>query len=106
MLKHMKGNLPDRVSVYKETLDNWCPSYILSTKNYPNNGPLLVKVSWIKLPFYKEKQLWRVCIWGGDDLGMEIDFEEESSSLDIFIKVISEPTISFDCLKRLGFVYA
>lgn len=94
-----------RIEVYKETFDDWCPSYIRSTANYPNDGPKLVQISFMVLPFSDPKQ-WRVCAWGGDDLGMERDFDTYTAALHIFMKIVSENNISKKFLEDEGFVYA
>jgi hypothetical protein len=90
-------------SCYKETDDDWAPSYILSTKNYPNRGPKLVKISFSQL---STKQ-WRVCVWGGDDLGMEKDFpeSEKDEACDLFTHLISLDKVNIQGLLGLKFEY-
>ncbi len=59
---------PQRSVVHRPTSDDWCP-------NLPDGT---VKVSFIEL----FDGCWRVCVWGGDDTGMERDFppaERESA---------------------------
>lgn len=93
-----------RFRCYKETTDDWCPSYIRSTANYPNEGPKLVEVSLLEL----HTGQFRVCVWGGDDLGMEKDFpaDQQSQALNQFLTLLMWPNVNRDDLTTEGFVYA
>jgi L-rhamnose isomerase len=48
--------------------------------------------------------MWRVCVWGEDDFGMEIDLYARNQAKNIFEKIEDYTTIAQ--LKALGFVRA
>jgi hypothetical protein len=90
---------------FKTTNDDWYP-------NYPDN---LVRVSLIlrrkKSSEYKlfGQTLFRVCVWGDDDFGMEKDFKSGNEQLDIdqakelYQLLVNQKVINKDYLKQLGF---
>ena len=56
------------ISVYKETLDEWYPSFQIRNRHIdPEQETKLVNVSFIHLITGQ----WRVCVWGADDYGLE-----------------------------------
>jgi len=86
----------------KPTRDNWCP-------NFPNNQ---VSVSiYLNMGATDDKDdegigIWhRVCVWGSDDCGMEIDFTEhqEEDALNVYAKVMNLDFVDFAHVKSLGF---
>lgn len=86
----------NRCEVYKETTDDWCP-------NFHGN---LVEVTFhgnITRP-KQDIPVYRVSVWGNDDLGMEFDTEDEKTALTIFMQVIGLKYVTFVDLKQLGFV--
>lgn len=92
-----------RVDVFKKTNDEWYPAFEMG-------GEKLVEVSFIQLtPWLPvEERLWRVCVWGNDDCGMERDFapNEETHAWTIFLNVIGEEYVDMKFLLSLGFVSA
>lgn len=94
-----------RLSCYKRTLDDWAPSYRLA---YPHElTPIedlpperrLVEVNLSKL----SNNLTRVSVWGGDDTGMELDFDGEFEARAVWLTVLSLDNVSKSELTRLGF---
>lgn len=85
-----------RKSRMVETTDQWYP-------NYEGNK---VKVSLVPLLNHDtgEAQEWRVCVWGNDDFGMEIDVATFAEA-DAIYDGIKAP-ITQSALSRLGFVRA
>lgn len=86
------------VSVFKETEDNWYPSFeIKGDARYK----YLVEVSYLEL----SDGMWRVCVWGQDDMGMERDFEpyERMKAWEVFISIIEQHYVSYNFIKDLGF---
>jgi hypothetical protein len=79
-----------------KTTDNWCP-------NFPNDE---VEVTLMKLK--EDKPTYRICVWGEDDLGMEIDVQtnDPSKLIKMYDKLIAQPFITMTHLKSLGFVSA
>ncbi len=92
-----------RVDVFKKTNDDWYPAFEMG-------GEKLVEVSFIQLTPWlpAEERVWRVCVWGNDDCGMERDFSpnEENLAWSIFINVIGEEYVDMKFLLSLGFVSA
>lgn len=97
-------HIPERKSVMMPTLDQWYPNHKL--ENHPSGLTEGVEVSFIELiPFRKYPRLWRVCVWGNDDLGMERDFESRSDALAMFNMVTSWETVDKYQLLENNFVY-
>lgn len=46
--------------------------------------------------------MWRVSVWGEDDLGMDIDFQEKDDANEIYNKICSMNDVTFERLKKLG----
>lgn len=93
-----------RITVYKETHDDWHPSYTvhgwddlkLVTVSFTQTGPN---------PDVGDGE-WRVCVWGEDDCGMERDYSDKSLALAMFNKVIQWEFVDMSDLKKHGFVSA
>lgn len=88
-----------RTRVFKRTDDNWHPSYKLDGWYRGIERTLLVEVS--LLPISNGKT--RVCVWGGDDCGMERDFDTEAEAISIFMSVIALDTVNMEDLTLFGF---
>ena len=87
-------------SFFKKTSDDWYPCYKIEKDARHSEG--LVEVIFTKLI----DGMYRVCIWGADDFGMERDFKEEYDAWNIFLLVIKLEDVTFNKLKELGFYYA
>jgi hypothetical protein len=89
------------IDVFKRTEDNWCG-------NYAEDDLDLVNVSFGHTgPDPKNGNgQYRVCTWGTDDCGMEMDFTDETKALNTFYVVIGLEFVNFQNLKELGFVSA
>lgn len=92
-------------TVFKLTDDDWYPSYYLGNY-YCGQAPgdvLLVEVSFLQLM----DGCFRVCVWGNDDLGMELDFMpyEHPEAEQMFHQVIALDRVNKQTLTDLGFVY-
>jgi hypothetical protein len=90
------------ISVFKETNDDWCGNYRIVGDMRVSD---LVHVSFLELS-WDAASLWRVCVWGNDDLGLELDFSSRNEAFDTFLKVISWPYVSQKSLRDIGFVGA
>lgn len=95
-----------QVRVFKLTDDDWYPSHFLGDY-YRGQAPgnvKLVEVSFIELM----DGCFRVCVWGNDDLGMELDFMsyEHAEAEHMFHTVIAQDRVNKDKLEEWGFVYA
>lgn len=82
-----------RIECYKYTNDeSWHPSY-------PGNK---VKVSLLSLTNGKT----RVCVWGNDDFGMEIDSERQGTAKSIYYEVCMMEFVTKEALEMIGFKIA
>jgi hypothetical protein len=43
---------------------------------------------------------WRVCVWGGDDFGMEIDLKSRHEAKQIFSRIVNLTTMAE--MRRMG----
>lgn len=59
--------------------------YIATTEQWYPTSNGMVKVSLLEL----SNRLWRVCVWGGDDFGLEKDFPhtERQAAKKLFHKI-------------------
>ena len=101
-----------RVDVFVETHEDWYPSYALNGwhKGKKPGDTKLLEVSFLgnicsdpdKPPVY------RTCVWGADDFGMEFDTPDHDSAYRMFVEVIGLPPAKMtrSTLKNLGFVSA
>lgn len=95
-----------RREFYKEVSDDWYPNWKITTENYPEkfHGDV-VKVS--VFPLQSSTNLWRICVWGADDMGMELDSENRNVVEAFYILIANqEGPISAEWLSSLGFVRA
>ena len=96
------GRKPINLSVFKQTKDDWYPSFkIAGDVRYSD----LVSVSYIELFPSGE---WRVCVWGQDDMGVELDFppHKRIEAWDVFISIIEKEYVEISFLESLGFYSA
>lgn len=93
-----------RINVYKETDDDWYGNYRVEGDDRVSN---LVCVSFTQTgPNPPINGDWRVCVWGNDDFGMERDFEDEATALNIFYQVVGWPKVNQILLRDMGFISA
>lgn len=102
MTKH--SYTPERKTTMMPTLDDWYPNHKL--ENHPSGLVEGVQVSFIELmPFRNNPKLWRVCVWGNDDLGMERDYADRQEALAMYNLVTSWETVDKYTLTEQGFEY-
>lgn len=85
------------ITAYKLTKENWFPSY-----DAPDDQAYLLKVSLMAL----SDGLFRVCVWGADDYGMEKDQESLKKAIVLYINLMLLPYIKRNDLVEMGFVTA
>lgn len=96
-----------RVDVFKRTSDDWYPSYTLNQYNSGVDHQKLVEVSFTQTgPIPPTIGDWRVCVWGGDDCGMERDFTDKKTAWECFLDVISLDDVTMNSLTERHFVRA
>lgn len=88
------------VLVFKRTKDNWHPPYQTINEN------LVAVKLWTTDPKPPEEGLFRVCVWGAVDFGMEKDFNDETEARNCYLELLSMDTVDIEPLKDLGFCYA
>lgn len=97
-----------RVEVFKITSDDWYPSYHLDSWHQGVQKQGLVEVAFVQTGPDPKNGLgeWRVCVWGGDDCGMERDYPGttgETECWTMFLQVIGLQDVTMNKLKTLGF---
>lgn len=91
-----------QLQVFVRTTDDWYPSYTLSP-----SGERVVEVTFTQTgPRPPVDGLWRVCVWGGDDCGMERDFTDETEAWSCFLQVIGSKTVTMKLLREMQFLSA
>jgi hypothetical protein len=95
--------------VYKETSEDWYPSYRLSSwsNEIKDSDTKLVCVTFTPLlsPLADHEE-YRVHVWGSDDCGMEKDFTCEKKAWSCFLEVIGLKDVTFKELLDRQFVSA
>lgn len=97
------------VNVFKPTHDDWYGSYRLSGFYSGDSDTMLVEVTFcgnITENMPDHAPVWRTCVWGNDDCGMEYDCDNENQAWCMFLEVIGMEHVDRDVLKELGFVSA
>ena len=89
---------------YKQTLEEWAPSFRLCSPSYHaeyDNSKLLR----VNMFCYQSKRpyLYRICVWGADDMGMELDTKSKMRAMKTIKAIINEIYLSKQCLVSLGF---
>lgn len=98
----MKPKPQERITCFKLTDDDWCPSFKIQKKYEGKENVPFVEVSFIELT----NGMWRCCVWGGDDFGMEKDFSERTSAWEAYLHLVCLPKININILKTLDFIQA
>jgi len=80
----------EKQTCFVPTEEDWYPT---------ENGQL--RVSYIPLT----DGMFRVCVWGADDFGMEKDMKDKGEARLLYRKIIKKPIKRKD-LEKLGFVSA
>jgi hypothetical protein len=96
-----------RIEVLKQTSDDWYGSYHIEDWYKGKEKQMFVEVVFngdISLP--GETPIWRTCVWGNDDCGMEYDCDTEAEAFNKFLQVIGQESVTREFLSSLGFVSA
>ena len=92
-----------KIEVYKPTQDDWNGNFVIQWQG----DVKLVRVATMPLRAWKRQPpLWRVCVWGNDDFGMEVDFKTPEEAFQMFNKIIAFEFINKTELFALGFGHA
>jgi len=101
--------LSKRIEVFKLTHDDWHPAYAIDGFLRGCKRTRVVNVIYngnITQYNKKLKPVWRTCVWGGDDSGMEFDCDTEAEAWKMFQHVILLEYVDQDVLTALGYVRA
>lgn len=83
------------IELYKSTKEDWCPNYKIGYHN-------VVKVNFEVVYLDDDKITYLVCVWGLDDLGMEL-FDDDLEKMEkIFLEIVKKDYITFEFLTSLG----
>lgn len=93
----MKPN--ESIKVIKFTDDEWYSNETLLCKGKPTR---VVTASFILLT----NGLWRVCVWGNDDFGLERDYPKRMEAVLAFRRIIKMDRVNKQPLKDMGFYNA
>lgn len=97
----------NRIDVFKPTDDDWYPSYQLYDLWDEVKNQTLVRVSFLgNISPPGRMPVFRVCAWGNDDFGMELDLTEEALAFNIFLQIIGKNVVNRQDLKEFGFISA
>lgn len=103
MLTH---EIPEKQSCVKYTQDEWYGNEVLRRRE-DGKSTRIVTVSFFELRrTKKEPQLWRVCVWGNDDFGLEIDLEDRGQAMVLYRTILRWEFVNKQPLKDLGFYNA
>lgn len=90
-----------RIECFKPTSEDWYGNFkIADDARHANRR--FVHVSLMLL----NDGNWRCCVWGNDDMGMELDEPDELWARHIYNTVCQMVDVTKDALTQLGFVRA
>jgi len=93
-----------RIEVLKPTNDDWCGSHIVQDWPSPT-GPGTVEQMFVSVVFNGMigDGIWRTCVWGTDDCGVEFDCDNEAECWNKFLQVICMYYVDMEELSNIGF---
>lgn len=95
-----------QVDVFKVTQDDWYGSYHIE-EYFGVKKQMVVQVTFCgNISEENEIPVFRTCVWGSDDCGMEFDSHLEGESWNRFLQVIGLNCVNRQDLIDLGFVSA
>jgi hypothetical protein len=90
-----------RIQFFKETPDDWHPSYrVPDDVRFKDKTYVVVT---LHENFTPEGGLHRVSVWGMDDTGMDVDYENWHEAVGTFTAISMLESISMKKLTELGF---
>ena len=98
MGRRKKGRYESRVCIYKKTDDDWSCNFegnlvqLSYHKSRPEHNPVPRK--------------YAVSVWGDDDIGMYITFENKTDAIRFFERVEAMPVLNQKDLLTIGFNWA
>lgn len=98
-----------RIEVLKPTQEDWHGSYVVDGWYAGTQRQMFVGVIFNGNITAYDKSLppvWRTCVWGNDDCGMDYDCDNEAECLNVFMQVIGMKYVNRAELVKLGFIPA
>lgn len=95
MGRRKKGRYETPVLLYKKTDDDWSSNFDGNLVELEFHGN--INHSGSGLPIY------RISVWGDDDIGMDRDFDNKADAIKFFEKVEALPVLNHKELLSLGF---
>ena len=87
------------LTIFKEVSEDWYGNYRIADDQRYFGKYVSIKISKLF------SGLFRVCVWGNDDLGMDRDFEIESEAIAVFQQLIMVEDLTKQYLSNSGFGY-
>lgn len=95
------------IEVFKLTQDEWYGSYKIFGWHDGVQNPKLVAVTFCgNISPHGDEPVWRVCVWGNDDFGLEFDSPDEQRVKSIFLEILEMKYVNQQDLRDLGFISA
>lgn len=89
------------MEVFKRTSDDWCPPYALEDESW------LARVSFSgPIPSVNGAPYYVTCVWGADDMGMELFTETKGVAWIAFIEILAIEVVTIEALSAIGLVRA
>ena len=98
MGKRQAASPPERQTALVPTTSNWYPCF--DAQGEPAKSVGHVRVKFLEL---LSGAGWRVCAWGADDFGMEIDLASRAEALDLYLLIVGGGSVTVEDLEGLGF---
>lgn len=92
-------NFPKRIEHFKNTQDDWHGNYNGNQVKLTYHG---VINSYIK---DESKFIYRVSVWGNDDLGMDKDFDNHLDAKRLFNQIDAMKYVNKEDMLKLGLEY-
>jgi len=91
------------LTLLKRTQNDWCPCF----KDAEGLGCVEVTLTQTG-PVDFEDFKYRVCVWGDDDMGMELDYPQDklNEAVNMFYTITNLDFVNVEYLKNSGFVPA
>lgn len=90
--------------VYKETKEDWHPSFQLCTKNFHNDTTKLVRLHFFAY-ISKKPFLYRICVTGADDTRMELDTKDLQRAKNTWAVLLKATDVSRLLCTSIGFKF-
>lgn len=87
------------ITVFKEVNEDWYSNYHIADDVRYTGKYVSIRISKLF------DGLFRVCVWGNDDLGMDRDFEVESDAVKMFQTLVIVEELTKQFLSENGFGY-